>query len=243
MPAVKRKSAPLPSRRDRAKATHWRIVKAAYESFCERGYAGTTMAHVASRAGVAVQTVYFVFHTKVALLSRSYDFAVMGEGEPRVPEQQPWYQAMAAEPDARIALRHLIRGTSEIVKRVTPVYLVARASTDADPDIARIQTFHETWRAEGYRKMLELLLAKAPLRTGLSPERANHLLLFYAGPDAYHVFVDVYGWTHTEWIDWAVAMIAEQVFGLGDPESAARHDPTTESHESELPEDSAAPRG
>jgi AcrR family transcriptional regulator len=214
VPPVKRKPAPLPSRRDRAKANHWRIVKAAYESFCERGFAGTTMTQIAERAGVAVQTVYFVFHTKAELLSRSYDFAVMGEGEPRIPEEQPWYTAMTAEPDVKIALRHLVDGTSEIVKRVTPVYLVARSSADGDPQIARVQEFHETWRAKGYRTMLDLLLAKAPLRDGLSPERANHLLLFYAGPDAYHVFVDVHGWTHAEWVDWAVATIAEQVFDL-----------------------------
>ena len=48
---------------------------------------------------------------------------------------------------------------------------------------------------------------------GLSVERANHLLLFFAGADAYHALVDVYGWTHEEWIDWAVLTVAEQVFG------------------------------
>ena len=222
MPVVKGKCSPRISRRDRAKATHWRIVKAAYESFCENGYAGTTMVQVAERAGVAVQTVYFVFHTKAELLSRSYDFAVMGEGEPRIPEKQPWYRKMAAEPDLSAALRHLVTGTSEIVKRVTPLYVVARASSDADPEITRVQAFHEDWRAVGYRSMLELLVLKAPLRGELSSERANHLLLFYAGPDAYHVFVDVYSWTHAEWIDWAVATIAEQVFGLGQPATAAQ---------------------
>lgn len=221
MPAVKGKTSALPSRRDRAKATHWRIVKAAYESFCERGYAGTTMALVAERAGVAVQTVYFVFHTKAELLSRSYDFAVMGEGEPRIPQKQRWYLAMAAEPDLTSALRLLITGTSEIVRRVTPLYVVAQGSADADPEIARVQAFHENWRAAGYQEMLELLIQKAPLRGSLSVERANHLLLFFAGPDAYHALVDLYGWTHAEWIDWAVQSIAQQVFGRTQSEMAS----------------------
>ncbi len=217
MSAVKRQPQALPTRRERAKATHWRIIKAAYESFCERGYAGTTMAHVAERAGVAVQTVYFVFHTKAELLSRAYDFAVMGEGEPRIPEEQEWYQAMAAEPDVAAALRHLIDGVSDIIRRVTPLYVVARASADGDEEISRVQTFHETWRADGYRAMLEVLLRKAPLRPGLNPERANHLLLLYAGPDVYHVLVDVYRWTHVDWVNWTVATIAEQVFGRRTP--------------------------
>ena len=217
MSPVKRQSQALPTRRERAKATHWRIIKAAYEAFCERGYAGTTMAYVAERAGVAVQTVYFVFHTKAELLSRSYDFAVMGEGEPRIPEEQAWYGQMVAGPDLTAALRHLMAGTGDIVRRVTPLYLVARANAESDEEIARVQTLHETWRAEGYRAMLEVLRKKAPLRPGLSPERANQLLLLYAGPDVYHVLVDVYLWTHEDWAEWAVSTITEQVFGRGNP--------------------------
>jgi AcrR family transcriptional regulator len=220
MSAVKRQPRALPTRRERAKATHWKIIKAAYQSFCERGYAGTTMAHVAERAGVAVQTVYFVFHTKAELLSRAYDFAVMGEGEPRIPEEQAWYQEMAAEPDVNAALRHLMAGTGDIVRRVTPLYLVARANTESDEEIARVQTFHETWRAEGYRAMLDVLRMKAPLRVGLSPERANHLLLLYAGPDVYHVLVDVYRWTHEDLVDWVVVTVADQVFGRIEPQEA-----------------------
>jgi AcrR family transcriptional regulator len=41
------------------------------------------MAQIAEAAGVAVQKVYFAFHTKAALLSRAYDFAVMGAGAAR----------------------------------------------------------------------------------------------------------------------------------------------------------------
>src|SRR6478735_10920326 len=95
----------VPPRRARARATQWRIVKAAFALFCERGYAGTTMAQIAEAAGVAVQTVYFSFHTKAAVLSRAYDFAVMGEGDPQVPWDQPWYRDMAATDDVVEALR------------------------------------------------------------------------------------------------------------------------------------------
>jgi hypothetical protein len=141
----------------------------------------------------------------------------MGEGEPRIPEEQGWYQEMTVEPNVTEALRHLIGDVSDIVRRVTPLYVVGRASADGDEEISRVQTFHETWRADGYRAMLEVLLRKAPLRPGLDPERANHLLLLYAGPDVYHVLVDVYGWPHRDWVDWTVATIAEQVFGRAKP--------------------------
>ena len=222
-PRVTRRSPPaLPSRRERARATHWKIIKAAFELFCERDYAGTTMALIAERAGVAVQTVYFVFHTKAELLSRSYDFAVMGESQPLVPQKQPWYERAVSESDVVAAIRQFVEGAGAITRRLTPMYLAARAGAEGDPEIDRVVTFHEDWRSKGYREMLDILLAKAPLRAGLTPERATHLLLLYVGMDVYHALVDGSQWTHEEWVDWTVATIGEQLFGRSAAPTAPR---------------------
>ncbi len=198
------------SRREKSKATHWRIVKAAYGLFCERGFSGTTMTAIAEEADVAVQTVYFTFHTKGALFSRAIDFAVMGEEEPAIPEQQPWYRAMIAAPDLRQAVRHFVTGAGTILTRVTPLSLAARAS--ADPEVAAVMDFHDRWQADGYRAALEILRAKAPLRPGIDPERANQLLLLLVGQDVYHALVERHGWSNDDWTDWVVETVAEQVF-------------------------------
>ncbi len=202
------------SRRGRAKATHWRIVKAAYRLFCEQGYAGTTMAHIAEVAGVAVQTVYFTFHTKAALLSRAYDFAVMGEEEPQIPQQQAWYQAMIAESEVTQALRHFVVGVGEITRRVTPLSRVAQVAADGDPDTARVMAFHDTWQADSYREIVKLLSTKATRRPGLGLKRATDLLQLYAGTEVYHVLVDGRSWSHDEWLDWTVGTLADQLFDL-----------------------------
>ncbi len=202
------------SRRGRAKATHWRIVKAAYRLFCEQGYVATTMAQIAEVAGVAVQTVYFTFHTKAALLSRAYDFAVMGEEEPQIPQQQAWYRAMTAEPEVTQALRHFVIGVGEITRRVTPLSRVAQVAADGDPDTARVMAFHDTWQADSYREIVKLLSTKATLRPGIGLERATDLLLLYAGTDLYRVLVEGRGWAHDEWLDWTVVTLADQLFGV-----------------------------
>jgi AcrR family transcriptional regulator len=212
MSAVKASAPTKPRRRDRARATRLRITKAAYTLFCERGYAGTTMVEIAEAAGVAVQTVYFAFHTKSELLSRTYDFAVLGEDKPLPPEQQPWYAKMTAEPDVTNAFRHAAEGIGAILARATPLDTVVRASAASDPDTARVRAFHERWRAEGYRATLEILRSKSALRGGISPERATHLLLLYLGTDIYRALVHDFGWTHDDWIDWTVATVAGQVF-------------------------------
>ena len=210
------------SRRGRAKATQWRIVKAAYQLFCAQGYAPTTMAHIAEVAGVAVQTVYFTFHTKAALLSRAYDFAVMGEDEPQIPQRQPWYQAMTAEPDVTQALRHFMTGVGEITRRVTPLSLAAQVAADGDPETARVIAFHDDLQADAYREVVKLLSAKAELRAGLSLERGTDLLLLYAGTELYAVMVEKRGWSHDEWLDWSVVALAEQLFGRTVPADQQR---------------------
>src|SRR5207244_4725548 len=103
------------SRRDRADATRLRIVKAAYDLFCERCMSGTMLADVAQRSGVAVATVRFVFHTKAELLSRAYDFAVLGEGEPVPPQRQPWWAAAASAPVFDAAIGRLVPGVGAIL--------------------------------------------------------------------------------------------------------------------------------
>ena len=211
MTTVKGPATSKPTRRDRARATRLRITKAAYSLFCERGYAGTTMADVADAAGVAVQTVYFVFHTKSELLSRTYDFAVLGEDEPLPPEMQPWYAQMTADADVTDALRHAVSGIGAILARAMPLDAVVRAAAASDPDAARIRARHEGWRADGYRTMLDVLRTKSALREGVSPERATQLLLMYVG-EVYRILVHDFGWSHDDWVDWTVATVAEQVF-------------------------------
>jgi len=214
MPHVNPPSPGLPPRRARAEATQWRIVKAAFGLFCERGYVGTTMVQIAEAAGVAVQTVYFTFNTKAAVLSRAYDFAVTGEGEPQLPWDQQWYREMVAATDVVEALRHLVSGAGDITRRLTPLYVVASGSATGDPEVAAVVDRHERWRVEGYRDMLEVLRAKGPLRAGLSPQRANDLLLLYVGMDVYHSLVEVQGWPHDEWVTWTRSTLADQLFGI-----------------------------
>ena len=214
MPRVNPPAADVPPRRARARATQWRIVKAAFPLFCERGYTGTTMADIAQAAGVAVQTVYFTFHTKAAVLSRAYDFAVMGVEDGLAPWEQDWYREMVAEPDPVVALGLLVSGVGDITRRLTPLYVVASGSAASDPEVAEVVDRHERWRVDGYRAMVEVLGAKAPLRAGVTRARATDLLLLYAGMDVYHALVEVSGWSHEDLLAWTQATLAYELFGI-----------------------------
>lgn len=204
---------PKPTRRERAQATRLRIIRAAYARFCAQGYAGTTMADVAAQAGVAVQTVYFTFHTKAELLAGAYEFAVLGEDDPRPPPMQPWYAAAREEPDAHLALRLLAPGVAAIVARAAPLETVVRATAASDPEAATVWAYHERLRVDGYRGMVEMLASKAPLAEGLTLERATDLYLLYLGPHPYRGLVVDHGWTEAAWLDWTTEALDRELFG------------------------------
>lgn len=80
---VKRSTAgALAARKAQGERTRLEILRAADETFAAHGYQGTTMAAIAERSGVAVQTVYFYFHNKPRLLAELIGQAVMGFDRP-----------------------------------------------------------------------------------------------------------------------------------------------------------------
>jgi AcrR family transcriptional regulator len=215
MEHVKPTTEPNAPPRARSRATRLRITKAATSLFGDRGYTGTTMADIAEAAGVAVQTVYFVFHTKTEVLNSAYGLAVMGEDQPAVPQQQAWYREAVAEPDVTTAIQLVVRGLAEILRRVAPLDRAVRTAAASDPDAASFLAQNEAWRAEGYREMVSFLRTKRAIRAEVTEDRAIDVMLFLASPGGYRTLVTERGWTHDEWIAWTSVALAEQLFGTG----------------------------
>ena len=203
---------PRTSRRDRARATRLRIMQAAYTLFCERGYTGTTMAEVAERAGVAVQTVYFTFHTKRDLLSGSYELAVMGETDPAPPQRQPWYLAAVGSSDVREAIRHVVVGTGQINRRAVPLDTVVRGAAQSDPDSAAVWQHTEQLRRDGLGRLIDILAMKRPLRVDVDLRRATDLMLMLLGPGVYRALVLDSAWPHDAWVEWVAGAIELHLF-------------------------------
>ena len=174
------------------------------------------MVEVAAAAGVAVQTVYFTFHTKAELLAGAYEYAVLGDADPRPPAAQPWYAAARDESDRHRALALLAGGVAEIVARAAPLESVVRATASSDPDAAEVWAYHERLRTDGYRGMVELLSAKAPLAPGVGLTTATDLFLLYLGPHPYRGLVVDHGWTRDAWLAWAIRAIDRELFGCTD---------------------------
>lgn len=197
------------SRREQAAATRQRIVEAAHAAFLHDGYAATPMTAVAEDAGVAVQTVYFVFRTKGDLLHAVYEHVVLGP-ERTPPHLTSWWRDVEQEPDIRVAVRTLVQGTATLLERAAPlVHMVL-----GDETAKESYELNERLRREGNEVMVRLLSDKHPLRSDLSPSRALDQLLVLTGPQLYTQLTNDMAWTHGELEEWMTSAVLHHVFGL-----------------------------
>ena len=199
------------SRQERAATTRRRMLDAAYDLFCEQGFRATTMEAIAQRAGVAVQTLYFTFHTKDALLQEVHNRTVLGE-ESIPPDRQAWRLAAQREPDIRRCVAMTVDGTATVLSRVAPMIPVFHA-VSADPAGA-IYQHGEDRRGRGYAEMTDELVGKAPLRPGITRQRARDLLFVLLGPEIYRSLVIEAGWTHEQWATWTTNALLRDLFGV-----------------------------
>lgn len=189
-------------RRAKAEETRRKIIRAAHAEFIGRGFYGATVTEIAKRAEVAPQTVYFVFHTKAELISAVIDAEVMGEDDPRLPQEQPWWSQMITEPDAAEALRIFVRGAAEILSRASAISVVLWAAALTDEEVRRTYQHHEHLQKAGYRQVLETIQQKAPLREDQTLDQLTDVLTFLCGDSTYHRLTAERGWTHEQVTGW-----------------------------------------
>ena len=186
------------------------MIEAAHRLFAERGYTGATMADIAEAAGVAVQTLYFTFHTKAELLNACYDLAVLGEESPTPPQQQPWHLAMMA---ARQRTRRLAplcpRQLGDRPADRSPRRCSALGCTRARRD--QVRAHAERLRRDGYRKLIDHLDDNFGLRLHLDPESATDLLLTFGSASMYRSLVIDYGWGHDHYVAWLADTLVQQI--------------------------------
>jgi AcrR family transcriptional regulator len=209
MPEVKRSS----KRTERARQTRRRIVEAAHHLFVEQGYGVTLMPEIASKAGVAVQTIYFTFGTKRALLKEVVDVAIAGDSEPVVTMDRPWFQNALAADTAEAMLSAHVRGTCRILERVAPILQVLAAASAADPEIAGLWSFDADPRYTVQTAAAEALVGKPGARPGLTAERVADILFSLLSPELYQLLVRDRGWSSEAYERWIHDTLQAQLCG------------------------------
>lgn len=197
-------------RQAQAAQTRQDILDAAHRLFLERGYAGTTLAAIATAAGVVVETVYRAYGSKAELFKAVVRAAVAGgAARAQVPvEQRPAIAAVIAEPDPHRQLELYAATQPGIHARARPLLRVLVGAAAADPELAELWAQIEDERLNGQGRLTQLLADRGVLRPDLPVQEARDLLWSLSSLAVHDLLVVQRGWPPGRYRDWLAATLA-----------------------------------
>jgi AcrR family transcriptional regulator len=184
-------------RTEQAQMTRARILEAARRLLASGTYSSVTMEDIAKEAGVAYQTVYATFGTKLRLAQ-----GLIEVGFPHVADAVKLFDPLRQSDDPELGLRTGARVSRLIYEICADLLRFMRESGDP----ALLAHFRE--REE--QRLLDMTQFGLPamlqrsgrLRAGMSPPEAVAVIWALTGPDQYTQLVFQRGWTPSRYEEW-----------------------------------------
>jgi AcrR family transcriptional regulator len=191
---------------ERSQATRRRIVEAATALFVRDGYLETTMSGIAQAAGVAVQTLYLSFGSKVAVLE-----AALRSGRDVQPDEG--MELLRSEPDGRAALARHVATMVVVVEREHPLAAVLRAAA-ADPEPAELLDRTRAATLAVHARAVDELAERPGFTDRITLQHATDVVATLLSPETYGLLVGSHGWTPEDWSAWVLEHLAADLFPL-----------------------------
>ena len=163
---------------------------------------------VAEAAGVAVQTVYFVFGTKARLLSEVENRVVLGDAPSEQWRERPWVAQMQQKTDPRKLLAIFVEVDTDIKSRISPFVSALGPAFPSDPTSVAAR---DRGRDEFFGLFVNRLDALGALRDGVTPSRAIDIIRVVNTTEAYADLTTRRGWTVANWKDWLTDLLSGQL--------------------------------
>jgi AcrR family transcriptional regulator len=197
-------------RRQRSVRTRARVVDAGERLFLDRGYLEATIEAVADVAGVAPQTVYYVFGTKRNLLAAVLDASIAGDVEPVAVLERPWFDELGTAGDPASAVERLVEASVAILARASPIYEVIRQAA-ADPDVGVLLQENRRRRRDDQRRLIEVLGRSGHLRPGLDVDTAADVFYGLLNEEVFLLLTGDCGWEVDRLRGWATSLMRHQL--------------------------------
>jgi AcrR family transcriptional regulator len=165
---------------------------------------------VADLAGVAPQTVYYVFGTKRNLLAAVLDASIAGDVEPVAVLERPWFDELATAGDAASAVERLVEVSVAILARTSPIYEVIRQAA-ADPDVGTLLHENRRRRRDDQRRLTEVLGQSGYLRPGLDVDTAADVFYGLLNEEVFLLLTTDCGWAVQRFRGWATSLMLHQL--------------------------------
>jgi AcrR family transcriptional regulator len=186
----------------------------------ERGYRATTIAEIARRAGVHVDTVYELVGRKPVILRELIEQAISGV-EGAVPaEEREYVKAIRREPDAARKLAVYAGAMREIQARMAPLHLALRDASSTEPEAATVWREISDRRAANMRRLAQELEDAGGLRAGVSVAEAADVIWATNSSELYVLLTVERGWSperYERWLaeTWCRLLLPERPRGRG----------------------------
>lgn len=199
----------LTLRAERAAVTRRRIESAARVLFARDGYGATTLKQIAAEAGVAVQTVYAVYRSKLGILNALREEAV------NQPEANSLFRQAMSEPSPVRAVELFARSIRARWERAGDIVAIHRDAATADRLVREGMEEAESARRSGIAALARRL--EPALREGLTPGQAMAILDGLTLPALYVELTEVHGWSGDEYEDWLRRVLLTELLGEQSP--------------------------
>jgi AcrR family transcriptional regulator len=177
--------------------TRGRVLDAARRLLMSGTYSSVTMEDIAREAGVAYQTVYAIFGTKLRLAQGLIEI-----GFPHVADALKLFEPLRESAEPEVWLRTGARVNRLIYELCADLLRFMRES--GDPGLLARYRDREEQRLVGMTEagVAEKLEKSGRLRPGISAPEAVAVIWSFSGPDHYTDLVFERGWTPARYEEW-----------------------------------------
>jgi AcrR family transcriptional regulator len=181
--------------------TRGEIIDAAGSLMLEHGYVGTSIAAIAERGGVAVQTIYNTIGSKVDVLGAVLASATAGAraAGPAVAELAASITASGTPGSAIGVLAEWIADTND---RSAPLHRMVAEAGGLDPAIRELELSMAARSLHSYADAVGALRVQLGLRPGLSDHEAATSIWALGHPQVFSTLVGGLGWSREAYTSW-----------------------------------------
>jgi AcrR family transcriptional regulator len=152
------------------------IATAARALFLERGYTATTMAAIASAAGVSHETVYATLGPKPAVFRHLIETALSGAEQPIPPLERDYAREVLSEQEPGRLIDIYARAMRLTQQRLASLFDVLNHAATTAPELAQYLSELIERRARYTKMIAEHLAAIGGLRQGVTVQTAADVL-------------------------------------------------------------------
>ncbi len=204
---------PYRSSRRQAQANQTRllIVDSARDLFTSRGYSGASIEAIAAAAGVAPETVYAAFGSKLGILKTLVHVSLTGDDSPVPLLQRPFIQSAQLEVTQPSLVRKFARDIYDIMSRIGPIFTIMHAAAPLDPEIAALLEGILRDRLGGMRFFVDLLVRIGPLKEGVPPAAAAETVWVLSSAEVFDLLTVHRGWERERYTSWLADAVTRLV--------------------------------